>query len=108
MSSSSRKAHLHGRPGTTSLTLAETWVRPIRSTMMTSKEFVELQATFADSEKSWTVEADQIDQSSFDLSVKNPNNGEEVPLRDPLEILAEIEALDAESAEVLEGIRGML
>jgi len=71
-------------------------------------EFVELQATFADSEKSWTVEADRIDQDSFDLSVKNPNNGEEVSLRDPLEILAEIEALDAESAEVLAEIRGML
>ena len=72
------------------------------------KEFVELQATFADSEKSWTVEADQIDQSSFDLSVKNPNNGAETSLRDPLEILAEIEVLDAESAEVLGEIRGML
>lgn len=72
------------------------------------KEFVELQATFADSEKSWSVEVDQIDQGSFDLSVKNPNNGEEAPLRDPLEILAEIEALDAESADVLAEIRGML
>ncbi len=72
------------------------------------REFVELQATFADSEKSWTVEADQIDQSSFDLSVKNPNNGEEAPLRDPLEILAEIEVLDQETAEVLGEIRRML
>lgn len=72
------------------------------------KEFVELQATFADSEKSWTVEADQIDQSSFDLSTKNPSNGEEAPLRDPMEILAEIEVLDLESAEVLSNIRGML
>lgn len=71
-------------------------------------EFVKSQATFADSEKSWSIEADQIDQGSFDLSVKNPNNGEEAPLRDPLEIIAEIEALDAESAEVLGDIRGML
>lgn len=72
------------------------------------REFIELQASFAGSEKSWTIDADQIDQDSFDLSVKNPNNGEEVSLRDPLEILAEIEALDAESAEVLAEIRGML
>ena len=72
------------------------------------KEFVELQATFADSEKSWTVDAKDIDQNSFDLSVKNPNKEEEAPLRDPLEILEEIAALDAESADVLDGIRGML
>ena len=72
------------------------------------EEFVELQATFADSDKSWTVDAKDIDQNSYDLSVKNPNKEEEAPLRDPLEILEEIAALDAESAEVLDGIRGML
>ena len=71
-------------------------------------EFVELQATFADSDKSWTVDANDVDQNSFDLSVKNPNKEEEAPLRDPQEILEEIAALDAESAEVLDGIRGML
>ena len=72
------------------------------------KEFVELQATFAESEKSWTVDGSEIDQSSFDLSVKNPNKAEEAALREPQEILAEIAALDAESAKVLDGIRGML
>ena len=72
------------------------------------KEFVELQATFADSEKSWTVNIDKIDPNSFDLSVKNPNKEEEEPLRDPQDILEEISALDAESAKVLDGIRGML
>ena len=72
------------------------------------KEFVNLQATYADSEKSWTVDADDIDQSSFDLSVKNPNKEEVAPLRDPQAILLEIEVLDAESAELLDAIRGML
>lgn len=72
------------------------------------KEFVELQASFADSHKSWTVDAKEIEQSGFDLSVKNPNKAEEAPLRDPQEILTEIAALDAESAMVLAGIRGML
>jgi hypothetical protein len=42
------------------------------------------------------------------LSVKNPNKGEEQTLRDPQEILAEIAALDAETAKLLDGIRGML
>ncbi len=72
------------------------------------KEFVELQASFADSDKSWTVDAKDIDPDSFDLSVKNPNKDEEAPLREPQEILAEIAELDAESAKVLDGIKGML
>ena len=71
-------------------------------------EFVELQKTFADSEQSWTVDAGDVDEESYDLSVKNPNAPEEEPLRSPEEILDEIEALDAESAEVLAGIREML
>jgi len=72
------------------------------------KEFVELQATSADSDKSWAVDAKDVDQNSFDLSVKNPNAPEEAPLREPQEILAEIATLDAESAKVLDGIRGIL
>ena len=72
------------------------------------KEFVELQATYADSEQSWTINAEEIDQSSFDLSVKNPNAPEEAPLRDPLEILDEITTLDADSAQLLAEIRGMV
>ena len=72
------------------------------------KEFVALQASFADSEKSWLVDVTGIDQTSFDLSVKNPNKAEEDALRDPQDIIAEMAALDAESAEILEGIRGLL
>ena len=71
-------------------------------------EFVKLQATFADSPKSWTVNAADVDTATYDLSVKNPNGGEEVALRSPAEILDEIAALDAESAEVLATIRGLL
>ena len=72
------------------------------------KEFVELQATYEDSEKSWTVDAKDIDQSSFDLSVKNPNGNEEIVLREPQDILEEIAALDAESTKVLDKIRGLI
>ena len=71
-------------------------------------EFVELQKTFADSDNSWSVAASDVDQQTFDLSVKNSKTPEEDPIRSPEEILAEIESLDAESAEVLAGIRGML
>jgi type I restriction enzyme M protein len=71
-------------------------------------EFVKLQKTFADSPKSWTVDAKSIDPSTFDLSVKNPNGGEEVKHRSPEEIMDEIAALDAESAEVLASIKALL
>jgi type I restriction enzyme M protein len=71
-------------------------------------EFVELQKTFADSPKSWSVDVSGVDTGSFDLSVKNPDGGEEVVHRSPLEILDEIAALDAESANVLQAIRSLL
>lgn len=54
------------------------------------------------------MEATTIDQSTFDLSVKNPHGGEEVTHRSPEEIMDEIAALDAESAEVLQTIRGLI
>lgn len=72
------------------------------------KDFVAKQATFADSEQSWSVAIDDVDPETFDLSVKNPNKAEEETLRDPEVIINEIETLDKESEEILEGIRGML
>jgi type I restriction enzyme M protein len=72
------------------------------------REFVELQARFAETEKSWLVDIADVDRETFDLSVKNPNKAEESTLREPQEILDEIAALDAESAEILAGIGGML
>jgi type I restriction enzyme M protein len=72
------------------------------------KEFVELQASFADSAKSWTLDVADIDKTTFDLSVKNPNAPGEAPLREPEEILAEIAALDAESAGLLAEIGEMV
>jgi type I restriction enzyme M protein len=71
-------------------------------------EFVKLQGTFAGSAKSWSVDAKNIDKATFDLSVKNPNGGEEVTHRSPQEIMDEITALDAESAEVLGSIKALL
>src|ERR1700687_1474625 len=71
-------------------------------------EFVKLQRTFADSPKSWSVDAKSIDQTTFDLSVKNPNGGDEIAHRSPEVIMDEIAALDAESAEGLGNIRALL
>ena len=71
-------------------------------------EFVELQKTKADSGKSWRVDVASIDTATWDLSVKNPNGGEAIIHRGPQEIIDEIAALDAESAEVLATIRALL
>ncbi len=71
-------------------------------------EFIKLQKTLADSPKSWTLDAKSIDQTTFDLSVKNPNGGEIVAHRSPEDIMDEIAALDAESAEVLLSIKGII
>ncbi len=72
------------------------------------KEFIALQVTKADSPKSWSVEVAAVDTTTYDLSVKNPNGGNEVALRTPQEILDEIAALDAESAEAMTTIRGLV
>jgi len=71
-------------------------------------EFVALQKTFADSENSWTINVKDIDQNTFDLSVKNPNKKEETALRQPQAILEEIKTLDEESAEILNAISELI
>ena len=49
-----------------------------------------------------------VDPATFDLSVKNPQGAEAVVHRSPQDIMDEISALDAEAAEVLATIRGLL
>ena len=71
-------------------------------------EFIELQKTFADSAQSWSIDVAGIDAASYDLSSKNPKGDADVALRTPEDILDEIAALDAESAEALATIRGLL
>ena len=72
------------------------------------KDFVTLAKTQADSDKSWSVDVSNIDTSTYDLSVKNPNGQEEITHRSPQEIMDEIAALDAESTEALAKIRALL
>ena len=71
-------------------------------------EFVELQRTFAEGPQSWHRARADLDPDTLDLSVKNPNAPEEAPLRSPEAIIADMLARDAETAEILENIRGML
>ncbi|TCM79255.1 N-6 DNA methylase [Rhodovulum steppense] len=71
-------------------------------------EFVDLQRGGVTGPKSWIVEVADLDAQTMDLSVKNPNAPEDAPLRDPEAIIADMLARDAETAQILEDIRGML
>ncbi|MFL5562884.1 MAG: N-6 DNA methylase [Gemmatimonadaceae bacterium] len=71
-------------------------------------EFVALQQSKTDSAKSWTIAAKDIEQATFDLSVKNPNGRTGVTHRSPADILDEIAALDTATAEVLTRIRELV
>ncbi len=72
------------------------------------KEFVELQKAFADSPKSWSVDISKLDKATCDLSVKNPNEGDEEALRSPQDILIELRALDADTLDLLKGLEALL
>ena len=71
-------------------------------------EFVALQRTRATGLKSWIVNRADLDEVTYDLSVKNPNAPEAEALRSPDAIIADMLARDAETADILENIRGML
>jgi len=71
-------------------------------------DFVALQRAKADSANSWSVDVADIDQSTFDLSVKHPNRNDEVQHRNPQDIMAEIAKLDAESASIIKNIQALL
>lgn len=71
-------------------------------------DFVSLQKIRADGPKSWRVKTADLDEATFDLSVKNPNAPETEALRSPEEIIEEMLARDVETAQILEDIRGML
>ena len=71
-------------------------------------DFIELQKTKGESENSWSVALKDIDQTTFDLSAKNPNKKEEAALREPQQILEEMKALDEENADILNSILELL
>lgn len=71
-------------------------------------EFVELQKTKADSGNSWSIDVADVDQATFDLSVKNPNKADEVALREPKVILEEMKKLDKDNEEILVYIKNLL
>lgn len=71
-------------------------------------DFIQLQKSFSEGPKSWTLDRKKLDTTSFDLSVKNPNAPEAEALRGPEDIIDVMLARDAETAGILKQIRGLL
>ncbi|MFA1563041.1 class I SAM-dependent DNA methyltransferase [Aliivibrio fischeri] len=77
-------------------------------------EFVALQKNAmidkanGETDKSWSISSSDIDQATYDLSIKNPNIEEAAPLREPKVIIDDIIALDKESETILAKIQGLL
>ena len=72
------------------------------------EEFISLQKKFKDSELSWSIDVSTVSQETWDLSLRNPNGNDEIVHRSPADIIAEIEALDAENQAILQRIKGLL
>lgn len=72
------------------------------------EEFVTLQKTKPETEKSWNVILNESEGSQYDLSVKNPNKPEEAPLREPVLILEEMQELDSETADLLQSLNELV
>ena len=72
------------------------------------EDFLKLQLSKPETAQSWNVKAVDIDATTFDLSVKNPNTPEEAPLRSPEEILDEMVFLDKETKDILKSIKELI
>ncbi len=72
------------------------------------EEFDDLFQTRKDSENSWKISINDVDKETWDLSPSNPNIVDTSEKRTPLEILAEIEALDNEATEAMAAIKELL
>lgn len=68
-------------------------------------EFVTFQKTKADSANSWSVSVKDIDQTTFDLSAKNPNKANEEILRQPIKIIEDLIMIDKSNVEILKGLK---
>lgn len=71
-------------------------------------DFVELQKNQTESENSWLLDIKNLDQTTFDLSAKNPNKKDETVLRQPFEILEEMKALDEESMLIMDNLKELI
>jgi type I restriction enzyme M protein len=93
---------------------ARAWYYDLSSRKVTKKnpltladfeDFFRLLPGRADSDLSWTVTREEIEERGFDLKAVNPNAKVEVDSRTPAEIIAEIEARGREVADALAALK---
>jgi type I restriction enzyme M protein len=68
-------------------------------------DFLAKYKTRETSGNSWTVAAEDINQSTYDLGVRNPHTPEVEALKSPAEILADIKSIDTEIAKIIDEIK---
>ena len=68
-------------------------------------DFLAKYKTRETSDNSWTIAAQDINQSTYDLGVRNPHTPEAEALKSPAEILADIKSIDAEIAKIIDEIK---
>ena len=71
-------------------------------------EFVTTSASQTDTENSWQVDVKDIDKTTWDLTVTNPNRPDTTDKRTPEQILEEIEQLDLDAATAIAAIKELL
>jgi type I restriction enzyme M protein len=71
-------------------------------------EFVQLQKMKTDSANSWMIDVVDLNQDTWELTVRNPNAEGPAELGTPTEIVAELEALDQEAAALVTKLKGLL
>ena len=71
-------------------------------------EFIDMAKIKKESDNSWFVDIEYINQNNFNLIVDNPNKIEKVDNRTPKEIIAEIEVLETQSSEILKEIKKII
>ena len=71
-------------------------------------EFILIEKTKPETKNSWSLNVNDINRKTFDLSVNNPNLPEETPIREPDQILNEIENLDFENHSIIKSIKKLL
>jgi type I restriction enzyme M protein len=71
-------------------------------------DFIKLQKSKKDSDNSWTVDISDIDTTTYDLTVRNPNAAGPVELGTPQDILKEIKMLETRATTLLAELSEML
>jgi type I restriction enzyme M protein len=72
------------------------------------QEFLALSESKPNTDLSWTVNVDEINQETMDLTVKNPNRTSDESFRAPVDVLEELIDLDNQSTETLLRIKALL